>query len=1089
MRDRVAICFELFARPRVRSAALVVFAACIAACTERARDPVETFATRVPVGGEAPVSIVETLQRGAYLVEVREQEIDLRVNIEAGGTKSTLEDRAPRYGVVYQIVSVGSPSDLRIDIASADHKSKRGNAAVRISRWSREPGAAPSELESGYRAQAEAGELVLASGTEALARTADKLHEAVAHFDSAGDDTARAEAAFALAFIQYGPRDQYAAAIRACETAAEAFDDAGDEVGVQSALMLRAFAEVDLAASMNGETQRAEKQALYAEADRRLEDSARFFIARGLPLNAQYAVNMRAVRAIYLGDYEAAARLFAEAVRMAKANEDVREQTKSLSNLAALHFYLGQSALAAQEYADLLPLLDRKVQPYDHAALLGNYGVTLVDLGDFDRAVGLHVEAHNIFEELGEKSEAAVQRAQLGSLFLRVGDADRALKTLVLAISEHELAQDAEPLPRTLRLAASAAATLERHVDALDYLQRSVRLDANPQSVARARVLMASELRALGRLEDAAAELEGPLKSDNKFVLATALEERAQQRLTAGKARAAIADLHAADALFVALGLEFDRIELKTALSRALLQTGDIASARASADEAIAIVGDIRVKSANPEWRARFLSARYSPYEARIAVDFASGAPDAAWSAFRVAEDVRARSLSDELVGGARLRPVDPEEAALRSRLTSLQLRLETSLHGSDAADGGALPLRRAIAELRAQIDAIRAQHGVAASQSTLPESLAQVQAALPRGTAVLAYFVGDSNSYVWLLTRDQLRHSKLPGRREIERLIVTTQREQRGGASGRASRQLASLLLGNLLEGVRDERLLVLADGPLNGVPFAALPVPHDSDTPLVGRFVVGSAPSLALAVSRPAHPRSRNARVAVVSDPVYAPDDRRLHLAMKDEGTNWRGPPARSRNGFTRLPYSALEASAVERAFGPAATIQLSGFAAVPERVLELPARELAVLHFATHAVARGDEPDRSALFLTEYAHNGELSKSSQVTALDIARSGLRADVVVLSACGTGDGYALRGEGVLGLTYEFLANGSHSVVASLWPIEDASTSRFMNEFYRAYRETGRAADALRTAQLRARATSTSGVWSSFVVRANEFP
>ena len=81
------------------------------------------------------------------------------------------------------------------------------------------------------------------------------------------------------------------------------------------------------------------------------------------------------------------------------------------------------------------------------------------------------------------------------------------------------------------------------------------------------------------------------------------------------------------------------------------------------------------------------------------------------------------------------------------------------------------------------------------------------------------------------------------------------------------------------------------------------------------------------------------------------------------------------------------------------------------------------------------------------------------------------------------------LRGEGVLGLTYGFLANGSHAVVASLWPIEDASTARFMNEFYSAYRLNGRPAQALRTAQLRTREISKTAVWSSFVVRANGFP
>jgi CHAT domain-containing protein len=154
-----------------------------------------------------------------------------------------------------------------------------------------------------------------------------------------------------------------------------------------------------------------------------------------------------------------------------------------------------------------------------------------------------------------------------------------------------------------------------------------------------------------------------------------------------------------------------------------------------------------------------------------------------------------------------------------------------------------------------------------------------------------------------------------------------------------------------------------------------------------------------------------------------------------------------------------------------------------------LQLPSRDLAVLHFATHALARQDSPEQSALYLSEYAPDGTLLPTSRLTANDIARSGLRADVVVLSGCATGDGTALRGEGVLGLTYGFLANGSQSVVATLWPIEDASTARFMTEFYRAYRATGRAADALRTAQMLTRGSATAAVWSSFVVRANEFP
>jgi CHAT domain-containing protein len=359
------------------------------------------------------------------------------------------------------------------------------------------------------------------------------------------------------------------------------------------------------------------------------------------------------------------------------------------------------------------------------------------------------------------------------------------------------------------------------------------------------------------------------------------------------------------------------------------------------------------------------------------------------------------------------------------------------------------------------------------------------VQAQLPADTAVLAYFVGDTQSHGWLLTKSELRHASLPGREAMQRTIDAA--TSGSLASAVEQRRLGEMVFGNLLAGAREHRMLVLADGPLNGVPFAALPVPGTSTELLIDRFVLGFAPSLALAMQArdPAGPRGT--RVAVVSDPVYAADDRRLP-APGSPG-NLRGPRQSSPHKLTRLPYSALEARAVAKTFGGRETIELNGFDATPERVLQLPSRELAVLHFATHAQARNDSPEQSALFLTEYAADGSLLPDSRLTAGDITRRGLRADVVVLSGCATGDGSTLRGEGVLGLTYSFLVNGSRSVVASLWPVEDASTARFMNEFYRSFRENGNAAEALRHAQLRTRGSAAVPVWSSFVVRANGFP
>jgi CHAT domain-containing protein len=302
------------------------------------------------------------------------------------------------------------------------------------------------------------------------------------------------------------------------------------------------------------------------------------------------------------------------------------------------------------------------------------------------------------------------------------------------------------------------------------------------------------------------------------------------------------------------------------------------------------------------------------------------------------------------------------------------------------------------------------------------------------------------------------------------------------------SSKHRNTRLFGRLLDGVTEKRMLVIPDGPLNGLPFAAAPLPGSSTEMLVDRFVLGYAPSLALALQGTHAATAREKRVAVVFDPVYAADDRRL-IASNDNGGILRGPLPASPNRLTRLPHSALEARAVSAALGSSDTIQISGFAATTARVLQLAQNNLSVLHFATHAAARADSPEQSALYLSEYSPEGALLTDSKLSVSEIRRAGLRADLVVLSGCDTGGGGRLRGEGVLGLAYGFLANGSRSVVAALWPIEDASTARFMNEFYGAYRSTGSATDALRTAQLRTRGSANAAVWSSFVVRANQFP
>ena len=141
-------------------------------------------------------------------------------------------------------------------------------------------------------------------------------------------------------------------------------------------------------------------------------------------------------------------------------------------------------------------------------------------------------------------------------------------------------------------------------------------------------MLIARELRLLGNLRGAEELLAQVMQTQNGSVRADALAERAQLRMHQQRHREALADLRAADAHYAQLNLDFDRIDSSSALALALLDAGDLAGAGSAADTAVAMERRIRVKAANPEMRARFLSASYAPYEARIEVDLAAAPAD-----------------------------------------------------------------------------------------------------------------------------------------------------------------------------------------------------------------------------------------------------------------------------------------------------------------------------------------------------------------------------------------------------------------------------------------------------------------------------
>jgi CHAT domain-containing protein len=279
---------------------------------------------------------------------------------------------------------------------------------------------------------------------------------------------------------------------------------------------------------------------------------------------------------------------------------------------------------------------------------------------------------------------------------------------------------------------------------------------------------------------------------------------------------------------------------------------------------------------------------------------------------------------------------------------------------------------------------------------------------------------------------------------------------------------------------------LLIVSDGSLQYVPFAALPGPDrlDDSGLLVVRHEIVNLPSASVlgelrreAARRP-HPKGK---VAVVADPVFDETDSRVVPAVVSTAShNVAGRSmdllrsandlGLSRNGklyLNRLLYTRREAEAVLALVEPGERFSALDFDASRKMVMSGKLTEYRIVHFATHGLLNNKHPELSGLVFSLVDRKGRRQEGF-LKLQNVYDLKLSAELVVLSACDTGLGEAIDGEGLIGLTRGFMYAGATRVLATLWGVSDIATASFMTEFYRAMQKEGMLpAAALRAAQL----------------------
>lgn len=288
--------------------------------------------------------------------------------------------------------------------------------------------------------------------------------------------------------------------------------------------------------------------------------------------------------------------------------------------------------------------------------------------------------------------------------------------------------------------------------------------------------------------------------------------------------------------------------------------------------------------------------------------------------------------------------------------------------------------------------------------------------------------------------------------RDDIARLLaVITSDRSDSAASARLGNELLGGALRRLPPGVTE--LVIVPEDAFYRVPFAVLRV---NGRRVVDRFAVHVAPSAAVALalwSERAPPGP--ARMLAFGDPRFPRDDARDPPATRAHFAAFA-----SLGGLTSLPASAQEVQAAVRWFPRSEA--LVGAAASESNLKRAKLEQYRLVHFATHAQVDERAPGRTAIALA--AGGGD---DGFVTSGELGSLNLNADIVMLSGCSTALGLIVGGEGILGLTGPLLQAGSHSVVATLWPVSDRGSAEFVQSFYRFLASGMRATDALRGAQL----------------------
>jgi len=748
---------------------------------------------------------------------------------------------------------------------------------------------------------------------------------------------------------------------------------------------------------------------------------------------------------------------------------DPHAQAFALIANARLNIDLGELQAAHDQYSRAKELLALEGTTIMSAWALEGLSRVLLYFGEPDRARQMYGEALRDFGTLRVYTGTANALLGIGWAFEREGQPQKALETFqdaLKVIRAHDLSRmeglvlyDLGLVHRELNLPLQAIAELEAVI---------ARETGNPVRQAQANVELAHAYRDAGRKEEAE----------------TAFQQAVQLSATAPVVQAAA----------------------QAGLAISLRDRGDLGGARYAIERALEITETLRSGVIRPDQRISFLSTRRAYYEfyvdllVRLNQLYPGSGHDG--EAVAASERARARGLLDLLtkekidVHQGIPPALKQREIEIGTRIAALQQRLLSSVDLM-------LPpaeIRRIERELsqadeeEKDLDAeVRRHQPAYAMRVPRPLPLLDIQNMLDERTALLEFFLGEDSSYLFVITHRGLAIHPLPPKHKLADLVdrVRSAIYQESHVRSRHFAQDSFDLYRVLIQPAAGEilgkvHLIVAPDAFLYSLSFevlltrpaAGIELSEGHLPYLVRDWSISYVPSASVLAQLLAQhqPRGQSWSGEKLFVGFGDPDEGSVPTggivnSSADVGCPDASTSARSHGELTSgversrsLPGARDELCRIADLFPSDQAVVFTGPAAMEETVKTSSlVKSARILHFASHALLDEKQPELSGLRL---APSGSAINDGLLQVREIFNLELRAELVVLSACQTGLGKEVSGEGMIGMTHAFLYAGAGSIVVSLWKVDDQATADLMVSFYRYLQQNGKS-EALRRAKL----------------------